>query len=717
MTGSVSAPAVPTAGRVAVLARRHRIPLLLLAIFVSTWFAIGAVHASSRVAVAWPAAGFTAGLLLIAPDRRRIALLGAGFLLVVAVMVLRGTPVPIALAVSASTTLCAITVRWRLHRGLDKKRVGLLDQGDVSRLMAAVALGALVAALGTGLTAWVADRGHPQLTALSGFGSHAASLMILLPFFVEAPQFPPLAARRERVIQSALTLGATTVLFLFSAAPPLVFAVMPMFAWLAFRGTLREASLLLVGVSIVANTLTAFQLGPVWDLQGRYDLPPQLAGGFLQLFLLDCALLLLPLSVMVTQQRTSAARAASRSRTLERLISSATGTAVIATDEQGRVTVFNPGAEAMLGCPADDVMGRLPDGFFPDHELARHAERLGTEPAFAQIAAASAATEDSATLGQFRRHDGECRTLRMTVTAVQEEEGGEITGHLCIAEDVTEREAAHRALVTALDHERSAVDQLRELERVKADFVATVSHELRTPITSMVGYLELLEDGAAGDLNPAQLGLLERVERNGRRLQLLVEDLLMLSDVEARRMTINPVETDLREPVQAAYDALAPLLAGRRLDMCLRLPEQPVLHEADPEQVERMVLNLLTNAVKFTPDGGRVETLLKPGETVSEVVVRATGIGIPEQEQDQLFTRFFRSSTATPQAIQGTGLGLTIVQAIAGMHGGEIRIGSVEGKGTTATARLPRVPGPAVDLAGSRVVPEADRDVCEMPVA
>jgi len=305
----------------------------------------------------------------------------------------------------------------------------------------------------------------------------------------------------------------------------------------------------------------------------------------------------------------------------------------------------------------------------------------------------------------------------MTVTAVQEDEGGEVTGHLCIAEDVTEREAAHRALVTALDHERSAVDQLRELERVKADFVATVSHELRTPITSMVGYLELLEDGAAGDLTPAQLGLLERVERNGRRLQLLVEDLLMLSDIEARRMTIHPVATDLRAPVQAAYDAVAPLLAGRRLDMCLCLPEQPVVHEADPEQVERLVLNLLTNAVKFTPDGGRIEALLKPGETLSEVVIRDTGIGIPEQEQDQLFTRFFRSSTATHQAIQGTGLGLTIVQAIAGMHGGEIRIGSVEGKGTTATARLPRVPGSPVDMAGSRVVPEAERDVCEMPVA
>jgi PAS domain S-box-containing protein len=710
-------PVVRATGRVALLARRHRVPLLLLAIFVATWLAIGAVQASSRVAVAWPAAGFTAALLLVAPERRRLPLLGAGFLLVATVVVLRGYPVATALGFSATTALCALTVRWRLHHKLGKGRVGLLDQGDVSRLMAAVALGASVAALGTGLTVALSGRGDPLLTAVSGFGSHAASLMILLPFFVEAPQFPPLATRRERFVQSLLTLGITTLLFLFSDVPPLVFAVMPMFAWLAFRGTLREASLLLVGVSIVANTLTAYQLGPVWDLQVRYDLPAQLAGGFLQLFLLDCALLLLPLSVMVTQQRTSAARAASQHRTLERLITSATGTAVIATDEDGRVTVFNPGAEVMLGCPAEKAVGRRPDAFFPEEELARHAERLGTAPVFAEIASAAASTEDSATMWQFRRQDGgACRTLRMTITAVQEN-GGAVTGHLCIAEDVTEREQAHRALVTALDHERSAVDRLRELERVKADFVATVSHELRTPITSMVGYLELLEDGAAGELTRAQLDMLRRVERNGRRLQLLVEDLLMLSDIEIRRMTIHPVPTDLRVPVRAAYDALAPLLDGRRLDTRLRLPEQPVVHEADPDQVERMVLNLLTNAVKFTPDGGRVDVALCPGESDSQVVVRDSGIGIPEQEQDQLFTRFFRSSTATHRAIQGTGLGLTIVQAIAGMHGGEVRIGSIEGKGTTATARLPRIPGPAVDRSGRRVVTEADRDVSEMPVA
>ena len=182
-----------------------------------------------------------------------------------------------------------------------------------------------------------------------------------------------------------------------------------------------------------------------------------------------------------------------------------------------------------------------------------------------------------------------------------------------VAQDLREREATHRALVAALEHERSAVDRLRELERVKGDFVATVSHELRTPITSMVGYLELLEDGTAGELTDAQRTLIDRVQRNGRRLHLLVEDLLMLSEIEARRMTITPVPTDLCQVVSRAYDAALPLLDGRALDVVLQLPDEAVAHHGDPDQLERALLNVVSNAVKFTRDGGAVEVVVGVG--------------------------------------------------------------------------------------------------------
>ena len=264
--------------------------------------------------------------------------------------------------------------------------------------------------------------------------------------------------------------------------------------------------------------------------------------------------------------------------------------------------------------------------------------------------------------------------------------------------DITERHRAEQSLATALATEQQAVERLRELEKVKSDFVATVSHELRTPITSIMGYLELLAEGAVGDLNGSQLGLVDRLDRNSRRLLLLVEDLLTLSQIESSRLTINAIPTDLRSVVSAAHDAIAGLLATRSLDVVVEVPDVPVPHEVDPVELERMLVNLLTNAVKFTPDGGRIELRLEVDDGETTLVVTDTGMGIPESEQDRLFTRFFRSSTATEQAVQGTGLGLTIVQAIVAMHGGAIQVESTAGEGTTFIVRLPhRVRAPEPD--------------------
>ena len=677
------------ASLLAALLRRHRTPLLLLVVLVSSWALLDSADTVSGVPAAWPAAGLLTGLLVITDRGRRPAVAAVGGLLLVVAHLLNGDAAAVAFGSAAACVAGSWVAWWRLRRGLGPRPVGLVEQGDVSRLIVSASLGSFVAAAGVAATVAVAGIGSPWLAGVAVFGTHAAAQLMLLPLFLEGPLFAPYAPRRERVVQLVLTLGVTALVFGFASAPPLAFAVMPMFAWLAFRGTLREASLLLLGVGTIASVVTTLQLGPVHALGARYDVAPELVVGYLQLFLLDSALILLPLSVMTTQQRMAAARASSRQNTLQRLVDSATGSGVLAVGPDGRVVVFNPGAEAMFGRGAGDVVGEVADLFFSDAELGRHAARLGSRPLFAEICAASVAAEDDRELWNVRRPDGESRTLSMVVTEVQDDLGAR-SGYLCVADDVTEREAAHAALVAALDHERAAVERLRDLERVKADFVATVSHELRTPLTSMIGYVELLEDGAVGELSAAQRAVVNRLERNGRRLLLLVEDLLLLSQIEARQMRFQPVECDLRQTARAAYDALAPLLSTRHLDVVLRLPDAPVTHEGDPEQVERLVLNLISNGVKFTPDGGRVELVVSDlGDTV-EVVVLDTGMGIPADEQDQLFTRFFRASTATAQAIQGTGLGLTIVQAIVERHGGRIAVSSSEGVGTTVSVSLPK---------------------------
>ncbi|MCW2760731.1 MAG: domain S-box protein [Marmoricola sp.] len=677
------APSTPTA-------RTVRVWLLLLAVFVSAWASLAFVNTPSQVPGLWPAGGVIAGLLLTSPTRTRPWLLPASLLLILAAYVVHGYDVLPALGYSASFVAAAWLVRQRLAAGHGGRRAALRDAGDVSQFVGAITTGSLLAGAGYGLTDWVVGQGNPLLGALGAFGANAAALMVLLPLFLKAVVFKPLAGPRERVLQAVLTLGTTIAVFFSTDIPPVVFAVMPMFAWHAFRGTLREATVLLTLVAVIGSTASMLEIGPIWELGARYGLQPEIVAGILQLFLLDCGLILLPLSVMVTQQRMSADRADAGRETLQRLVASATGTAIIATGPDGRITLFNPGAEAMLGYTSEEVLGRRPDMFHPEDELRHQASRLHALPTFADICRASIAAEDGNRLWLFLRRDGEERIMRMTLTGVPDE-SGELSGYLATAEDVTEREHAHRAMLLTVQHQRTAVERLQELERVKSDFVSTVSHELRTPITSIIGYTELLEDGLVGELTAAQNEIIDRVDRNGRRLLLLVEDLLTLSQIESSALKIDPVVTDIRSVVTNAHGSLAPSLAGRSLDVSVSTPRDPVVHHGDPVQLERMLTNLLTNAVKFTPDGGNVEVALHSDGELSRIVVSDTGVGITKEDQTKLFTRFFRSDSSTEQAVQGTGLGLTIVQAIVALHGGKVGVSSTHGQGTTVTVTLPRV--------------------------
>lgn len=172
-----------------------------------------------------------------------------------------------------------------------------------------------------------------------------------------------------------------------------------------------------------------------------------------------------------------------------------------------------------------------------------------------------------------------------------------------------------------------------------------------------------------------------------------------MSQIESANLSIDAVATDLRDVVSAAYDGVAWLLDPRSLDLAVDVPDHPVQLEGDPAELERMLVNLLGNAVKFTPDGGRIALRLEADDHAAMLVVTDTGMGIPEAEQDQLFTRFFRSTTATERAIQGTGLGLTIVQAIVALHGGTIEVESSVERGTTVVVRLPRRLYPAAVVA------------------
>lgn len=239
------------------------------------------------------------------------------------------------------------------------------------------------------------------------------------------------------------------------------------------------------------------------------------------------------------------------------------------------------------------------------------------------------------------------------------------------------------------EKEARVVEDLRALDRAKSDFLSTVSHELRTPLTSIAGYVELLMDEDAGPLTPEQHHMLSVVDRNSTRLRSLIEDLLTLSRIESGAFTSGRQPVDLCRLMGSTTDAIRPAASAAEVDLETDCPAQPLLVHGDTEQLDRVLMNLLSNAVKFTPKGGRVSVRAAAEDGEAVLSVSDTGIGIPEEEQKDLFTRFFRASNATALAVPGTGLGLTIVRKIVANHGGDLGIRSQEGKGTTVTARIP----------------------------
>ncbi|MEA2480396.1 MAG: hypothetical protein QOJ07_2318 [Thermoleophilaceae bacterium] len=226
-----------------------------------------------------------------------------------------------------------------------------------------------------------------------------------------------------------------------------------------------------------------------------------------------------------------------------------------------------------------------------------------------------------------------------------------------------------------------------EADRLKDEFFALVSHELRTPLTSIIGYLELVLEEPE-KLDPETSRFLQVVERNSRRLYRLVGDLLFVAQVEAGKLALEKTAIPMAQLVADSVEAARPRAEENGVVLKLRAEDIGSCN-GDPDRIGQTLDNLISNAIKFTPDGGNVDVYLSRRGDDALIEVRDSGIGIPAGEQDRLFQRFFRSSTATEQAIPGVGLGLTISRAIVQGHGGTIDFESEEGRGTTFRVALP----------------------------
>jgi two-component system, OmpR family, phosphate regulon sensor histidine kinase PhoR len=239
------------------------------------------------------------------------------------------------------------------------------------------------------------------------------------------------------------------------------------------------------------------------------------------------------------------------------------------------------------------------------------------------------------------------------------------------------------------------VTALRQLERVRTEFVANVSHELRTPLTAIQGYLETLLSGALEEPENARR-FLEIVLRHSERLGRLLNDLTDLSNIELGKVSLRRAPVQIGEVVASVVDIIAPRAARAGVTVSAQIPADLALVSADRDRLAQVLINLIDNAVKYTPEGGSVTVTgrnLVPGRI--EVAVADTGIGIPPADLPRITERFYRVDKARSRELGGTGLGLAIVKHLVMAHAGELTIESEQERGTTVCFTLPIEPSAA----------------------
>jgi PAS domain S-box-containing protein len=303
------------------------------------------------------------------------------------------------------------------------------------------------------------------------------------------------------------------------------------------------------------------------------------------------------------------------------------------------------------------------------------------------------AVEKSLESGGF---DYECRIVRRdgaerfvhARSKVVYDDGGVPVTMIGTAQDITERKEIEAARERLLAQERAQNVRLRELDRLKDTFVASVSHELRTPLTSISGFLQLMQDGLAGETTEEQRRCLAIAGRNADRLHRLIGDLLFVAQMDAGQLVLEPTQVDLRALAAECLESLRPRAMQGGVEVVLEGDAVAGL-QGDSSRLTQLLDNLVSNAIKFSSEGGQVavRTTSENGNVVLEVADH--GIGIPAEQQQHLFQRFFRGSNAAERAIQGTGIGLSIVKAIVDAHGGSIAVESREGEGTTFRVAFP----------------------------
>ncbi len=366
------------------------------------------------------------------------------------------------------------------------------------------------------------------------------------------------------------------------------------------------------------------------------------------------------------------------------LVASVTDYAIFLLDAEGRIVSWNPGAQLIKGYAPQEIIGRHFSVFYPQEAVAKKWPQQEL-----QMATSRGRFEDE---GWRVRKDGSRFWANVVITALKDA-GGRVRGYGKITRDLTERRR---------------VEALEKAERQTNEFLAMLAHELRNPLAPIRNALHLLAKKPTDD--PAELWVREVLQRQTIQMSRLVDDLLDVSRITRATVVLSRAVVDVRKAIREAADAAAQWMQARGHALVLELPEEPLEVDADPVRLNQIVQNLLHNAAKFTPNGGRI--VVAAAREGSEVVlrVRDNGIGMTPELLESAFELFRQGQQAIDRPEGGLGVGLTLVERLTTLHGGSVQARSEgPGRGSEFVVRLPA--RPAGVPAEPRAAVEAEKTI------
>jgi PAS domain S-box-containing protein len=364
---------------------------------------------------------------------------------------------------------------------------------------------------------------------------------------------------------------------------------------------------------------------------------------------------------------------------------------IFEVEQDGTIILLNAAAEAMFGYTREEFLGQLVEKLIPQAARSTHRQHRAHFSQHPSVRPMGAGLELLAV-----RKDGRTFPVEISLSPIRSAEGNRV---IAVVRDITDRKKAEaeihalQAQFTASLTEANRQLEIRNREveranRLKSEFLASMSHELRTPLHTIIGFSDLLAEELKGPLNETQKRFVEHIRNDSRHLLALISDTLDFSKIEAGRLTVHPEEFNAAEKLAGWIERLRSL-ANAKKQTILEAYDANVTVFADPTRLKEILYNLVSNAIKFTPDGGTITIEARQADDQALFRVTDTGIGIPEAEYAAIFDTFYQLGPTTKGVREGTGLGLSITKSLVEMHGGEIRVRSKLGEGSVFEFNLP----------------------------